>query len=129
MSSGIYILQSILFPNRQYVGSCVDFNLRWMVHQSTLIAKKHHNAKLQNHVNKYGLSDILFLHLETCSRENLLIREQYYIDTLKPHFNINPIAGSRLGSRHSARTKLQFFRAGKKRNIHSRVSSLRGRFM
>lgn len=31
-------------------------------------------------------------------------REQYYIDLLLPTYNINPTAGSRLGSIHSAKT-------------------------
>lgn len=34
----------------------------------------------------------------------ILELEQFYIDTLKPKYNINPLAGSRLGSRHSPDT-------------------------
>lgn len=44
--------------------------------------------------------------LEECEpiKEVLLAREQYYIDTLKPEYNICPVAGSRLGSKAFAET-------------------------
>jgi group I intron endonuclease len=35
----------------------------------------------------------------------ILEREQFYIDSLEPAYNINPIAGSRLGTRHTNETK------------------------
>ena len=129
MSTGIYIIQSIKHPGRQYVGSCVDFNLRWLVHKGTLLNKKHHNSILQNHVDKYGLDDLLFLKVEECEREQLLTREQYYIDTLKPFFNINPIAGSRLNSKHSDQTKLKLIAAGKSGILRKRLDFRTGRIV
>jgi group I intron endonuclease len=35
----------------------------------------------------------------------ILEREQFYIDPLTPEYNINPTAGSRLGSKHTEGTK------------------------
>jgi group I intron endonuclease len=35
----------------------------------------------------------------------LILREQYYIDILKPEYNILKVAGSRLGAKHSESTK------------------------
>lgn len=35
----------------------------------------------------------------------ILSREQHYLDSLDPEYNINPIAGSRLGSVHSEESK------------------------
>lgn len=35
----------------------------------------------------------------------ILEQEQFYIDSLKPTYYINPIAGSRLGSLHTEETK------------------------
>jgi group I intron endonuclease len=35
----------------------------------------------------------------------ILEQEQYYIDIFSPEYNINPIAGSRLGSKHTEKTK------------------------
>lgn len=34
-----------------------------------------------------------------------IYREQFYIDELKPEFNINPTAGSSLGYKHTTETK------------------------
>jgi group I intron endonuclease len=49
------------------------------------------------------------------AKKLILEKEQFYINTLKPEFNILKIAGSRLGSSHSneARKKLSESRKGK----------------
>jgi len=128
MSSGIYIIQSILFPGRQYVGSAVDFTIRKMVHESSLIAGTHFNAKLQNHFNKYGIDDLLFLKVEKCPREQLLIREQHFIVKLKPYFNICCTAGSRFGTKHNPEAIVKMKASAKRRFRSSRTAALRGRF-
>jgi hypothetical protein len=46
--------------------------------------------------------------LEYCSKKDLINREQYYIDLLKPKYNICKTAGSMLGFKHSAKTLLKF---------------------
>jgi len=127
MSSGIYIIQSVLFPARQYVGSAVDFAVRKMVHESQLIAGTHFNAKLQNHFNKYGIDDFLFLKVEKCPREQLLIREQHFIVKLQPYFNICQIAGSRQGCKNKPATILKMRAAAKRRFKQSRRAQLHGR--
>lgn len=43
--------------------------------------------------------------LEYCDLDVLIKREQYYIDLLKPEYNIINIANSRLGSKQSEETK------------------------
>jgi hypothetical protein len=70
-------------------------------HIRDLRSGSHFNAKLQRHVNKYGILDISFDTLEKCSPGLLLILEQKYIDKYQPFFNICKIAGSRLYTRHS----------------------------
>jgi len=50
---------------------------------------------------KYGHSNFKLEILEYCEKENALFREQHYIDLLKPEYNINPIAGSSLGYKHT----------------------------
>lgn len=96
--TGIYTIGSNSKPDRIYVGSAVNMHARLASHLSKLRRNKHHSQKLQNHVNKYGVEDLYFTIVETCKREELLIREQYYIDTLKPWFNICPKAGNTLGA-------------------------------
>ena len=57
---------------------------------------------------KYGYSKFSLDIFEYCEPGVLIKREQYYIDTLKPEYNILKIAGSRLGCKHSLETLLKF---------------------
>jgi hypothetical protein len=43
--------------------------------------------------------------LEYCESKDTIKREQYYLDILKPEYNVLKIAGSPLGSKHTAETK------------------------
>lgn len=67
---------------------------------------KHHNIKLQNHYNKYGEGDLYFIIIEKdIDTFNLIEKEQFYIDSLNPKFNICKVAGSRQGQKQSKETK------------------------
>jgi len=86
--------------NNIYIGSAVNYGHRINMHLRELRLNKHGNLKLQNHVNKYGIENLQFSILESVMfREDLIKREQYYIDNLKPEFNICMVAGSRLNSK------------------------------
>lgn len=95
--SGIYKIQSKLKPERSYIGSAVNLKERWRSHLQSLKNNKHHSSKIQRHYNKYSADDFIFIIIEPCFPEFLLIREQFYIDKLNPYFNICKKAGSRLG--------------------------------
>jgi len=43
-----------------YFGSSKDIHKRWGDHQRDLRHNRHSNSHLQNHVNKYGLNDLVF---------------------------------------------------------------------
>ena len=43
--------------------------------------------------------------MEYCAPENTIEREQYYLTSLKPKYNILKVAGSLLGYKHSEETK------------------------
>jgi len=103
--SGIYRIQSKQNPERCYIGSTAGMKKRWWGHLSNLRFNKHPNQKLQRHFNKYGESDLVFIILELCFPEFLTAREQYYINELKPYFNICKIAGSPLGVKHTEKAK------------------------
>lgn len=103
--TGIYKIESLIHPERYYIGSAFVINKRWGLHLSNLKANKHHSIILQNHFNKYGIEDLLFSIIEECGKNDLMEREQYYIDILKPYFNICQIVGSRLNLKHSEKTK------------------------
>lgn len=98
MKSGIYIISSRKFPEKIYVGSSINIPARWNRHRRELKKKVHHNSKMTNHVSKYGVDD---LYLDTVFEylvDSLIRVEQTFINILQPFFNINAIAGSRLGS-------------------------------
>lgn len=85
-----------------YIGSAKFFNKRKSVHICYLKKGKHHSPILQNHVYKYGIECLIFDIIEFCENENDIIeREQYYIDTLKPEFNVLKTANSRLNIKHT----------------------------
>ena len=58
--SGIYKIQSVIKPDRCYIGSGVCIKSRWNRHLCDLRHNRHWSKKLQNHYNKYGESDLQF---------------------------------------------------------------------
>lgn len=93
---GIY---SIYFINSDkfYIGSTSSqegFTGRWRQHIQGLRNNKHSNTILQRTYNKYGENLLRFKIVEICnySNEEILNREQQYIDFLKPSLNINTVA-------------------------------------
>lgn len=115
--SAIYKIQSIIHPERCYIGSGIDIGVRWIRHRHELNKNRHHSPKLQNHYNKYGKDDLVFIIIEPCFPEFLIIREQYYIDTLKPYFNICKKAGSVLGIKRTEEQIMKFRKAQKGRKV------------
>jgi len=103
--SGIYIIQSLLKPERCYVGSAVNIKHRWRDHERDLLNNKHRNSRLQRHTSKYGIKDLSFSIVVHCEKEELIKNEQFFIDNLKPWFNLCLIAGSPLGIKRSALTR------------------------
>lgn len=105
--SGIYVITNIL-NNKKYVGSSVNTEKRLYNHKNYLINNKHQNSKLQNAWNKYGSINFKFELLEECSTENLLVREQHYLDTwnlVEDGYNICLIAGSGGVEKHTEESK------------------------
>ncbi len=95
--NGIYRITN-LPTGRFYIGSAVNVERRWKRHIYDFKAQRHHNSKLQRAWNKYGEHAFAFELLEEVSDASMLLeREQHYMDTLKPFYNINPKAGSNLG--------------------------------
>lgn len=116
MKSGIYRI-TCSANQKVYVGSAVNLPRRMGDHLSRLKAGSHKNARLQNAWNKYGESLFSFDIVEYCDRDELLAREQFWIDKLdccRSGFNISPCARSTLGVprpkgvyRHTEESKLK----------------------
>ena len=114
MGSGIYQITNTC-TGEFYVGSAVDFDKRWHGHLVKLRCDRHHNNHLRNAFIKYGESAFTFSVLELVSADELLVREQHYIDTLSPVYNICKVAGSRLGAKHTEESiaKMSAVQSGK----------------
>src|SRR5260370_36049823 len=94
-SSGIYRIVCVR-TGKFYIGSSTNLPTRRYNHFRVLQRNKHHNRHMQRAWNKYGKDAFVFEVLELALIPFLLERQQYWLDTLKPGFNMSPIAGSTL---------------------------------
>lgn len=116
--SGIYLITNLV-NCKKYVGSSVVLKRRRFKEYSNPLYitrnLKKGNSKLLNALLKYGYLNFEFKILETIEflpsntkserRTLLLEREQYYIDEIKPEYNINLKAGSNFGRVFSPRLR------------------------
>jgi len=125
MSSGIYKIVNCVNPSEYYIGSAVKFSKRFLKHMSDLKKHIHHNCHLQKIYDEYGLDNLVFEIIEYVDNKvDIITREQYYIDTLNPRYNICKIAGSQLGQKRSDETKHKIGKASKGRK-HTEETKLK----
>lgn len=89
MIMGVYRISNTLTGNF-YIGSSSDMLQRWVQHKASLRRGDHHNFRLQEDWDKWGLD--VFTHTileESESVNDLLDREQYYMDSLTPYYNVS----------------------------------------
>lgn len=141
--SGVYKITNLI-NGKTYVGSSVDLNRRLNEYLNPLyIARnlKKGNSKLLNALLKYGYTNFEFKILEFIKfepsqskserRSLLLNKEQYFIDEIKPEYNINQKAGNNLGRIYSVppeeeevRRKMSLAKKGKPGNKKDAILSL-----
>jgi group I intron endonuclease len=101
---GIYKITCV--PNgRFYIGSSYHFRKRYGEH-CTMARAREHNPIFQASWDKYGENQFTFEVLEVLTKETLVTREQFYLDTLRPWdpeigFNVNTVATSTLGTKRT----------------------------
>lgn len=111
MPGGIYCITN-KYSGKQYIGSTSCFERRWKEHRRKLRADKHHCRHLQNAWNLYGQDAFEFAVVEVVEDLNDLIsREQFWLDNHAPEYNINPNAANALGRKTSDETKEKLRRA------------------
>lgn len=86
--SGIYCILNII-SGKDYIGSSCDIQRRAIEHRKLLRHNKHDNPRLQNAWNKYGESNFLFFLVEYVEENELVHKEQEYINKENPFYNIN----------------------------------------
>lgn len=94
-TSGIYLILNKI-NNKKYIGSSTNIQNRFKKHIKEIKGGYHRNLHLQNAVNKYGLDNFDFIILEKCPINELLKKEQFYIDNHNWNdlYNITKIANS-----------------------------------
>lgn len=102
--SGIYLVVNSV-NGKYYIGSAVTGNIYMRLHKH--LFSKMGNVLVGKAVEKYGLDKFFFLVLELVPQQNtvdvklLLEREDHYILSLKPEYNIAPLATNSVGWKHS----------------------------
>lgn len=105
---------SHLGSGKTYVGSAFDLSKRLKKYFRKSYLEPNKTRYINNALLHYGYSAFSLTILEYIDISNLSIaearklileREQFYIDSLEPVYNIAPIAGSRLGSKHTEESK------------------------
>ena len=121
--SGIYLLHNSV-NGKQYIGSGYNLSRRLSTYyySSRLIDKRH----ISNSILKYGHDNFSVVILEIFNKDsiiktNLIKKEQYYINLYKPILNINTIAGSSLGFRHTDETKKLISEFNKGKNLSEKT--------
>lgn len=119
--TGVYQIRNKI-NGKIYVGSA-SFSIfdRWKRHLVSL-KKGTNNQYLQNSYLKYGSSCFEFSVLEECKPEECIVKEQFWIDTLNPEYNILKVAGSWKGHRHKQHSieKMRIGNLGKRASIETK---------
>jgi group I intron endonuclease len=102
--SGIYKWTNKL-TNDSYVGQSIDLSKRFIRYFNLSYLRNRGTLAINRALIKYGFSSFQLEILEYCDIADLNKREQYYLDTLKPRYNILKIAGSSSGHKLSEETK------------------------
>nr|QVV23904.1 hypothetical protein [Trichoderma cornu-damae] len=107
--SGIYMWTNLI-NSKFYIGSSVSLTTRFTTYFSLASLRKrtkNESSAIYKALLKYSHNNFKLDIIEYCEPEVLIAREQYYIDLLKPEYNILKVANSRLGSKHTEVTKLK----------------------
>lgn len=121
-SAGVYALISKV-SNKFYVGSSIKLTDRLLDYMQPAYLGQQTRRPILRAIVKYGLINFIFVILETCPTLDTLQREQYWLDLLKPEYNLSPTAGSTLGVTISEETKaqLRFAHLGKTHTLETRL--------
>ena len=105
MQSGVYEIVNLV-NGKRYVGSAVNLSARHRDHLHRLRKGIHHSIALQRAWNKYGPQSFGMVRvIEKCEVSVLVDREQWWINFLRPEYNVCKVAGSSLGRKHTPETR------------------------
>lgn len=115
---GVYLWENKL-NNKLYVGSGDPLYLRLSDYYQTWYLTSRNNLPIIRGLNKYKMINFSLHILEYTTSENVIKSEQRWIDLLRPEYNINPVAGSSKGYKHSLENieKMKKLATGRKHSL------------
>lgn len=110
MTSGVYCFEDR--RGKKYIGSSWTMGRRKSEHIRNLRNNSHHNRRLQGAWNKYGPECFAYSVIELCEKDILREREQFWIDSLVPWFNLTYSASAPMeGRKHTLEARLKMSQA------------------
>jgi group I intron endonuclease len=117
-----------------YIGSAVDLSKRFRCYYSIAYLTRYSNSYINNALIKDGYSAFSLTILEYIDISNLskdetktliLGREQHYLDSLLPEYNILKTTGSSLGHKHLEESllKMSIVKSGENNPMHNKTHS------
>nr|QDG01212.1 GIY-YIG endonuclease [Scytalidium sp.] len=97
---GVYAWENKI-NNKLYVGSGDPLYVRISDYYQPWYLESRNNLYIVRSLNKYSMNNFNLHILEYSNSENLIMCEQKWIDIINPEYNLNPIAGSSKGYKHS----------------------------
>lgn len=113
--TGIYIIINKK-NDHSYIGQSVNIYARWADHRT--LSKRNKGYVLGCALTKYGHESFDFLVLEECFAQDLDERERFYIQLLKPTYNMNN-GGEGNGGRFLSEKAKKILSDKAKKNWHS----------
>ena len=117
IKSGIYCWINTL-TGETYIGSSTNLANRFKDYFSQKNVERileRSESRILRAIQTHGYSNFSIEILEYCDSTETIIREQYYIDSLSPEYNILKVAGNSLGYKHTkeAKAKISQIHLGK----------------
>lgn len=97
--SGIYKWTNLI-NGKSYLGSSINLSKRFIKYYDNNALNKN-NMLINKAILKHGRVNFSLEIMEYCLNKDVIKREQYYLDLLKPAYNILRIAGSSYGYKHN----------------------------
>jgi len=121
--SGIYRLINLI-TDKYYVGSSISLSKRFSSYYSiAYLGNKERSSIINNSILKYGYINFSLDILEYCEPGLCIEREQYYIDILKPEYNICKTASSPLSVKRDLKFSINLSKAKRGKKIAKRVNN------
>lgn len=123
MVSGVYEIRNLITRDC-YIGSSMNLLQRKKRHFKDLKNNLHHSIILQRAYYKYGEAAFKFSVIEFVEDiDTLISREQYYLETVRPKYNIYPTAGSSLGYKQSKESCMKKREYAINNNIYANIKN------